>query len=74
MGSGWTQRLDSAAVIKLIPADIESIFVLKDFDARLLGPDEGRRGVLFVLTKAGQHKPAVRALQRRLEQLRRRQP
>ncbi|MEJ7659619.1 MAG: hypothetical protein WKG07_08325 [Hymenobacter sp.] len=56
------------------PNDIESIDILKDARALQLAPDGGEWGIIIIVTKAGQHKPAVRALQRRLERLRRRQP
>jgi hypothetical protein len=71
------QRLDSIAGTKVNPSDIQGISLLtsdKAYVARLLGPEEGRRGVVFITTKAGQHTRAVHAFNQRLIRLSRRQP
>ena len=66
------QRRDSTALSALNPNDIESISVLKGFNANQLGSNEGKRGVLLIVTKAGQHTRAVHAFNRRLKRLARR--
>ena len=63
------ERHDSIALGTLNPDDIERISALKDFNAYLLGRAEGQRGVIIIVTKAGQHKRAVRVFDRRLKRL-----
>ena len=68
------RRLDPLALGTINPNDMESVNILKNAEAFKLGSDEGRLGVILIVTKAGQHTRAVRAFNRRLERLSRRQP
>jgi outer membrane receptor protein involved in Fe transport len=64
------QRRDSTVFATLNPNAIASVEVLKTGTiARQLGPDEARRGIIFITTKAGQHTRRVRAFNRRLARL-----
>ena len=63
------QRRDSTVLMRLNPNDIATVSVVKSDLARWLGPEEARRGVLFITTKAGEHTHAVRAFNRRLDKL-----
>ena len=63
------QRRDSTVFATLNPNDIARVEVTKTAIARQLGPEEARRGVLFITTKAGQHTHRVRAFNRRLARL-----